>query len=56
MYVIEDGVLRTLHREAGGREDGVEFYFDHVSGRHAPAFGDGVDECFVEVEDECFLW
>jgi hypothetical protein len=43
--------------DAAGEADGaaVELHFDHVAGGHTPAFGHGVDEGFVEVEDEGFL-
>lgn len=55
--VVQDWVLRAEDvGRAGGETDGhVEFDFDHVAAGHAAAFGEGVDEGFVEVNDEGFL-
>lgn len=56
--VVEDGVLRTEDgcvRRGADSDRGVELDFDHVAGGHAAAFGEGMDQGFVQVQDEGLL-
>ena len=52
--VVEDWMLRAERGAAGAYGD-VELYLDHVAGGHAAAFGERVDQGFVEVDDEGLL-
>ncbi len=47
-------MLRAEHGAVEG-DVAVEFDFDHVPAAHAAAFGEAVDEGFVEVDDEGLL-
>ena len=54
MYVVENWVLRT-ESDAVYADDGVKFNFDHMAGRHAAAFCEGVDKGLVEIDHKGFL-
>lgn len=58
VHIVEDRVLWADYWRVGGggqADRRIEFDFDHVARGHAAAFGEGVDEGFVEIENQGLL-